>query len=389
MLCFGYTNNVMKILIAGAGIGGLTLGAFLKDSNIEYEIVDKVIDWDHQGYSLALWNNGRHILQKLGLAEKFDDAGSRIQTYEIYDGKGTLLRKYNLSDFYGTYGIALTLVNRSDIHQWLLRKVRKETIALGTSLKSIKQTEKNVEVTFTSNKIKHYDLVVGADGIHSLVRHLVFHDSIKSASTWRVWWAWIDNTYKTKGMVKEYIEAGEFFAIFDSGEKTLAIVAALNSNLRWNSVEKKAQKLMDIFHDEKKLSPQVFASLKNEDIVSSELTHIQLNTWVKDTVVLLGDAAHGFEPHGGIGGSMALEDGYVLAAELMKVSEKYPLSEALKQYETQRRKRVNKAYKLTYKMKTWALVKSKILRKLINIITPYFPESFFVNDYHALMKEEI
>ena len=68
----------MKILIVGAGIGGLTLAAFLRDSNIEYDIVEKAPDWSHQGYSLSLWNNGRNILRKLDLAEKFDSCGTRI-----------------------------------------------------------------------------------------------------------------------------------------------------------------------------------------------------------------------------------------------------------------------------------------------------------------------
>ncbi|MEK7106464.1 MAG: NAD(P)-binding protein, partial [Patescibacteria group bacterium] len=47
----------MKILIVGAGIGGLSLAAFLKDSNIDYDIIEKCPNWDHQGYSLSIWNN--------------------------------------------------------------------------------------------------------------------------------------------------------------------------------------------------------------------------------------------------------------------------------------------------------------------------------------------
>ncbi len=66
--------------------------------------------------------------------------------------------------------------------------------------------------------------------------------------------------------------------------------------------------------------------------------HINLKNWYKGRVVLLGDAAHGFEPYGGIGGSMALEDGYILASELMQVSREYALSQALKNYETKRKK---------------------------------------------------
>lgn len=82
----------MKILIVGAGIGGLTLAGFLKDSSIEYDLIEKAPSIKGQGYSLCIWNNGRRILQKLGLGEEFDKAGCPVHYYCVRDGKGKLLR---------------------------------------------------------------------------------------------------------------------------------------------------------------------------------------------------------------------------------------------------------------------------------------------------------
>jgi 2-polyprenyl-6-methoxyphenol hydroxylase-like FAD-dependent oxidoreductase len=379
----------MKILIVGAGIGGLTLAAFLKESGIDYQIIEKSKDWNHQGYSLSIWNNGRNILKKLSLADVFDESGSRIKNYFLYDGAGRLLRKYNLSSFYSTYGMALTLISRLDLHNWLMSKIDPSKILMGTSIISIDQTEAAATVQFSNNETHHFDLVVGADGIHSQVRKLIFDDNIISSKIWRVWFMWVDNKYRTDSSINEYIAPGEFISIFDSGEKTLAIIAGLSNGTIWDDVQGRVERLKKNFAGETAIVPQIFDTLKDEDINPADLAHVKLNTWYKNRVVLLGDAAHGFEPHAGIGGSMALEDGYILAGELMQVSAEYPLGLALQNYQLRRKKRVATAYRLTYKMRAWALIRSKSLRKILNMIAPYFPEKYFVEDYMALLKEEI
>ena len=58
-------------------------------------------------------------------------------------------------------------------------------------------------------------------------------------------------------------------------------------------------------------------------------------------------------------------------------------------YETKRKRRVNIAYRLTSKMKTWAMIRSKLLRKIVDFMAPYFPEMYLVKDYYTLLKEEI
>lgn len=379
----------MKILIVGAGIGGLTLAAFLSDSGIEYEIAERSPDWSNQGYSLSLWNNGRNILRKLGLAEIFDGSGTRIKHYYVYDGKGRLLRKYDLAHFYAEYGLALNLIKRKDLHDWLFSKIDETRVTMGLSVESITQDPDKATVLFTDGRSKQYDLVVGADGIHSKVRDICFHDKVMTRAKWRVWWMWVDNKFKTESSVTQYIEPGEFVSLFDSGDKTLAIIASLSKGVAWDDPRGRIERLKRSFKDETLIVPEMFESLRDEEINPADLVHIRLKSLVRDRVVLIGDAAHGFEPHAGIGGSMALEDGYVLAAELMKVTGSYPLDRALKNYETVRKARVTKARRLTAKMEAWGQIRSRLLRRLVNIFIPYFPKTLIVKDYDALLREEI
>jgi len=77
----------MKILIVGGGIAGLTLASFLRDTEIEYDIVERMPDWSKHGYIIGVWDSGRDILRKLGLAEAFDKAGAKADHVSIRNGR--------------------------------------------------------------------------------------------------------------------------------------------------------------------------------------------------------------------------------------------------------------------------------------------------------------
>src|SRR3989344_2845045 len=112
----------MRILIVGAGVAGLTLASFLRDTEIEYDIVEKVPDWSKQGYLIGIWDSGRDILRKLGLAAVFDKTGAKAHHVSIRTGGGVLVRDIDLSRFYSSYGSAARLLARSDVHAWLLER---------------------------------------------------------------------------------------------------------------------------------------------------------------------------------------------------------------------------------------------------------------------------
>src|SRR5215831_6049418 len=159
----------MKVLIAGAGLGGLALAGFLDDCDIDYSIIERRSEWCHEGYALGLWNNGRNVLRKLGLADRFDENEIAFQTILIYDGKGNRLRSYNLARFYEEFGMGYSHIRRADLHQWLLGRAGRE-VRMGVSVTSVLETEDDVRVTLSDGSVERFDLLVGADGVHSTVR---------------------------------------------------------------------------------------------------------------------------------------------------------------------------------------------------------------------------
>ena len=153
----------------------------------------------------------------------------------------------------------------------------------------------------------------------------------------------------------------------------------------------RVDRLKSLFKDEPALIPQCLSKAVAEDICPADLIEISLRRWHTARVVLIGDAAHGFEPFGGLGGSMALEDAYVLAAELTRLSnlDQKQLSAALEHYEAIRKKRVQEPRKLTRRMQCWATIESPWLRQVVNQLAPIVPESWITKGYFAFMRHEM
>ena len=379
----------MKVLIVGSGISGLTLAAFLESFNVEYEIIEKCKVIDQKGFYLVAWDNVRDILKKLGLAEQFDASGVRIQNYSIRDGEGRVIRNYDLRDFYVNYGSAITMLNRESLRNWLLSKINPSRIATGLVIEKITERDSGVSVRLSNQNVKEYDVVVGADGIHSSIRSLTFKKEAERYEDWRCWWLWVPNKLNAPATITEYVEPGENALVFSAGERSLAILIAPAKHSIWDTPEGRINRLKEIFNDEHAFIPEALKNLEDKDLMPSDLIDIEMRNYAKGRVALIGDAAHSFGPHAGLGAGMAMEDAYVLSGELLRVSNQYPLERALLNYERKRKSRIKTARKLSEKMRLWTLIKSRPLRKIVNVCVKYVPESFFVADYNRLLKEEI
>jgi 2-polyprenyl-6-methoxyphenol hydroxylase-like FAD-dependent oxidoreductase len=380
----------LKILIVGAGLGGLALAGFLDDCEIDYSIVEKCPQWSHAGYALGLWNNGRHILRKLGLAHWIDETEIAFQSVVICDGKGNKLRSYNLARFYEEFGMAYSHIRRADLHEWLLRRIAR-SVRMGTSLTSLHEQEDGVTVKLSDGTEERFDLVVGADGVHSTVRGCCFEEHLESYTDWRAWYVWVDRSFARPRVVSQYVAPDECIAVFDEGDKALVVFIAKTNHSIWDDPQQRVDRLKLVFKEEPALIPQCLNKALADDICPTDLIEISLRRWHTARVVLLGDAAHGFEPFGGLGGSMALEDAYVLAAELTKMSnlDRKELSAALDRYETIRKKRVQEARKLTRRMQCWATIESPLLRQIVNQLAPIVPESWITRGYFDFMRYEM
>lgn len=379
----------MRILIVGGGIAGLTLGAFLEHSDIEFDIIEKNRDWSQQGFLISMWDSGRDILKKIGLGDRIDTTGSPAHVYSIRDGAGEIVRNIDFTSFYAKYGSAITILSRSDLHEWLREKISQSRIQMGTTVSAIQRRNGKTLVTFTNGEEEEYDVVVGADGVHSAMRRLVFPNDVESYENWRVWYAWIDHAFAVPAAIAEYVAPSEFVIVCSAGTKTTAWFFAPSDHARADEVEGRIDRLKRLIKDETVLVPQAIELLRDEDLVPSDIAYVKMKHWVHDRVVLIGDAAHCMGPHAGIGSTMAMEDGYILAGELMQVSRSYSIDMALENYEKKRRVRIKLAQNLSNTLKWGTFIKSKYVRHVANRIIPYIPQRFLTKDLENLLKHEI
>lgn len=376
----------MKILIVGGGIAGLFLAGLCEKLEIEYRLIEKQPDQSHHGYLIGLWSNARKMLEKLDLANNLDREGKVVKFFKIRNGSGKLLREYDLKYFSINYG-GYMMIERSKLIDWLSSKVAEDKITFGLTIKSLEQKKESVRVCFSDGVEEEYDLVVGADGVSSQVRCLAFSEKeYRKFSNWRIWYAWINEIDTEAYTATSYTEPNEYVITFNAGGKSLACFMTHVDHNIWDKEDGRIERLKELFKEESVLIPSTLNVQRSGEILPTDLSEIKMKSLYKGRIVLIGDSAHGFEPFAGIGSSMAMEDAYVLATELLKNKD---INDALKTHQSKRKKRVKIARRLTIRMQSLVAVRSKFMRKLLDLFIPYLPESIFLKDYKMLLSEDL
>lgn len=376
----------MRLLIVGAGIGGLTLASFLKEhEGFEIDTVEKAADWTHLGFTIGIWDVGRRILSKLDLDDEFDAAGKRFKNYYLSSAQGKKLKLYHFEDFYIKYESAYSHINRAKLHNLLLERSA-VNIQMGTAIHAMEQSIDGVNVTFSDGSQKNYDLVIGADGVNSEIRKRIFNVEAKFTGN-RVWYSWIPEKYKEANTVTEYVGGAMICNIFDDPYSPCMVLTAPEKPGTFDDPETRIQRLKNTFsHFPLVLS--ILNELKAEDLTPTDIRFVNMKKWINGRVVLIGDAAHAMEPFGGIGASMAMEDAYVLAQELISVYSEKNIDKALQRYQKRRVSRVTLARSCTKRRYGWITLTSVNFLPGYELLAKLVPTSHFTKGYKQLLEAQ-
>ena len=379
----------MKILIVGAGISGLTLGCFLKKhTDFEVDIIDKAADWSHLGFTIGIWDLGRQILSRLDLDSDFDRLGRQIHSLFITDRDNKhLVRLYHFDEFYKKYESAYTHIGRKDLHDILLNNSNCK-VRMGLSPEKITQQNNSVEVIFSDGTKDNYDLVVGADGLHSKVRELIFPDDKVEYTGNRVWFAWIPRKFVANQTVTEIIGKNHIVNLFDDPSNACAVFTAPEIPKTFDEPKTRIERLKDHFKSFGAPIPEILSTLKAEDLLPSDIGFVNSNNWVKNRVVLIGDAAHAMEPFAGIGASMGMEDAYVLMDELCQLHSPSIINKVLDRYMERRLPRVELARQQTRLRYWWLTSNIPGVAPIRKIFSKMIPIGHFTKGYKKLLDTE-
>lgn len=335
-----------RIAIIGAGMGGLTCALALAREGADVTVYEQAPALGEVGAGITLSPNSSRILIHLGLGGELDRLGvSPGRQWTQHWQTGEVILEYERGpELAVRYGAPYLHVHRADLHAMLsdaLEAVRPGAIRLGHELVAVERTGR---ARFANGAEIDADVIVGADGLRSVVREQLF-GSDRPHFTGQVAWRGIVPVERLPADVQAkppgiHVGPGRLMMRYPVRHGALVNYAAFVELDGWEeeswSIRSTISELLGHFEGWDRTVREIIAATP-EHLLYKWALHARepLPCWVAGRVTLLGDAAHAMLPFMGQGAGTAIEDGMVLARALTA----YPADEALRRYEAARRER--------------------------------------------------
>ena len=348
------------ILIAGAGIGGLTLGCALARAGRPFRIVDASPELTPAGAGIALSDNAFRALAHIGLADRIRARGQRLEEAAICDPLGRVFGGFLVSELVPGATVAMS---RWSLQQALLDALGSR-VETGRRVTGYDTRDNRVRVELLDGDRIDAELLVGADGLHSSVRRAMRGDEplrYSGTTSWRAL-ARFDLADPTR------------FTETWGPRRRFGIVPVPEGNVYWFAVADAASGGRDEGDGVADLRARfagwhepidaLIAATPRDRIIRTDIFDRRpITKWTDGRVVLLGDAAHPMTPNMGMGGGQAIEDAVVLADALLREP---GVKEALTRYERARIGRANSFVNRSFMLGRIAHARSAPVRWLRN-----------------------
>lgn len=305
----------MKISIIGAGIGGLTTAIALKQKGFEVEIFETSTDFKKAGSGINLAINAMQVFKKLGVYEEISSSGSYTDSLLITDEKLKTITKVNLVNAEKEFKAKTYAIHRATLHTILLDKLDGVNILLNKKLKSLSQTTDEVNFTFEDGTSYSSNILIGADGIHSVVRKSIINNTelrIAKQVCWRGI-VKIDIPKKYQTELNELWGKGKRFGFVHINENEVYWYALANYKTDYKKEFSNAN-LEELFSNFSPLIKKIISTTEKRNVIFNEMMDLKpISSWHYKNVCLIGDASHATTPNLGQGACQAIETAFVIA----------------------------------------------------------------------------
>ena len=329
----------MRIAIIGAGIGGLSLAIALRVHGLQAPVYERAAVLEPVGAGITLWPNAIRALRELGVADSVIDRGQRIDRGHLRDDRGRVIATSNPGEIEARFGEPTIAIHRAELHDILLSALPEDSIRLDHSCSTA--DPETGEVEFTNGRSVRADLIVGADGIHSVVRRVIRPDLQPRYSGYAAWRGVVEAPEHVRsGISGESWGRGQRFGIvpIDSRRIYWFATANVSEGRRLTSNESRTE-LLNRFAGWHTPIADLIGRTAPDALLYNDLHDLEPSrNWSKGSIVLLGDAIHATTPNLGQGACMAIESAVVLARRLAEQPQSIP--QALQRYEQERSERV-------------------------------------------------
>jgi len=336
-----------KILVAGAGIGGLTAASFLLQAGHDVEIYEQAPQLEEVGAGIQISANAMHALRTLGLESAITAAGVRPAAYvfRLHD-TGEEIQRFALSDDHERlHGAPYTQLHRADFHALLAEKARSlkpDVVRLNKRVASFEEDAKGVTLHFTDGTSARGDLLIGADGLKSVVRKQIVGETPANYTGDAAWRITVPTERLPAGLIEPamtlflgpgghavfyYLRGGRLLNFVGIVETDEVLEESWTVKLPWERLKAEYQGWHPIVHT------VIDAADRDQCFRWSLHNRLPIDNWSTARTTLLGDASHATLPYLAQGAVMAIEDGAVLMRAL---AQEASIASALQLYQRNR-----------------------------------------------------
>lgn len=330
----------MKIAINGCGVGGPTLAYWLKEYGHEPVLFERAPALREGGYVIDFWGTGYDISEKMGILPALKNDAYMIERVQTVTSGGWTTSSMSTKGLHDLTNGRYMSIARSDLARHLFNACEGIETRFDTSIVDVEDQESGINVQLSDGKEEKFDLVVGADGLHSKTRELVFgtEEQFEHHIGFYIA-AFVLENYQPRDELTyiSHSKPGRQIArISLRDDQTLFLFTFAKSFLDQQPTDEAGEKAMlrKIYNDMGWEANAILSRIDEvKDIYFDRVSQIRMSDWTKGRVALIGDAAACASLLAGEGTGLAMTEAYVLAGELHKAHGDHQA--ALKAYQDQ------------------------------------------------------
>ncbi|MGH3521605.1 MAG: FAD-dependent oxidoreductase [Mycobacterium sp.] len=343
--CGDGTDQPLRILVVGAGVSGISVARGLLRDGHDVTVFDQRPDVTPGGGAVTIWSNGATVLEQLGV--DMDGAGQLLSTVRILTPSGRRVTTLDVTAMVNRLGAHVRMVPRRVLLERLLEGFPTDRIRCNSRVVGVVSTPNGVRIEFEDGSSAEGDLLIGADGLHSMVREIVGGRPAEPTG----WCSWqglaalpdVDDRRVALMIIGEHGNLG----LWPAGGSDVQWWFDLPWSAEFVRPERPIEMIRSNFTGWSDLVDRLLATLTDDDLAPSPFPHFRhrVPRTGRGAVTLLGDAAHTMPPTLAQGTNQALLDTMVLCKALSDFrnginGSNGDLSSALRWYENTRRRKV-------------------------------------------------